>query len=155
MAAAALYLGLIEGHEEIAAYVRSALAPAEDRTLAGCWPRMKRYHRQAIRAGLAAPEPAPGFLAKVLALAQAALARRGYGEERMLTPLWQRLEQRENPAQRARRIFAEEGVEGLIALSDVERFLRERYGRRPPHSPSFGPAGGDRRGRAHLPRAGA
>ena len=54
------------------------------------------------RDGLVAPEPAHGFLAEVLALAAA--ARRGYGEERILARLWQRLEQKENPAQRARRV---------------------------------------------------
>ena len=53
------------------------------------------------------------------------LARRGYGEERTLTPLWQRLEQKENPVQRARRrVFAQEGVEGLINASDVGSYLR-------------------------------
>ena len=112
MAAAALYLGLVEGHAQITEYVQTALAPPRGQNevltpLSGCWPRMKQYHHQAVRAGLAAgtaraaPEPAPGFLAEVLALAESALARRGYGEERMLTPLWQRLEQKENPAQRA------------------------------------------------------
>ena len=73
---------------------------------------------------MAAPEPAHGFLAEVLALAEAALARRGYGEERMLAPLWQRLEKRENPGLRVRRVFTEEG--GLIEFSDVERNFRER-----------------------------
>ena len=115
MAAAALYLGLVEGHKQIDEYVQAALAPAEERTLAGCWPRMKQYHHQVIRAGLAAPEPAPRFLAEVLALAEAALALRGYGEERMLIPLWQRMEQKENPAQRAGRVFAEEGLKGLLS----------------------------------------
>ena len=138
MAAAALYLGLVEGHEEIAEYVQTTLAPASGQNevltphsspltpLSGCWPRMKQYHHQVVRAGLAAPEPAPGFLSEVLALAAAALARRGYGEERMLTPLWQRLEQKENPGQRARRVFKAEGVEGLIEVSDIESYLRER-----------------------------
>ena len=114
MAAAALYTGLVEGHRQIAEFVQAALAPPQEQTLSGCWPRMEQYHRQVIRAGLAAPEPAPGFLAEILALTEAALASRGYGEERMLAPLWQRLAQKENPAQRARRIFAEEGLEGLI-----------------------------------------
>ena len=138
MAAAALYLGLVEGHAQITDYIQTALAPASGQNevltphsspltpLSGCWPRMKQYHHQAVRAGLAAPEPAPGFLAEILALAAAALARRGYGEERMLTPLWQRLEQRENPGQRARRVYAKEGLEGLIELSDIESYLRER-----------------------------
>ena len=86
MAAAALYTGLVEGHRQIAEYVQAALAPPQEQTLSGCWPRMEQYHRQVIRAGLAAPEPAPGFLAEILALTEAALARRGYGEERMLRP---------------------------------------------------------------------
>ena len=131
MAAAALYLGLVEGHEQITDYIQTALAPASGQNevltpLSGCWPRMKQYHHQTVRAGLAAPEPAPGFLAEILALAAAALARRGYGEERMLTPLWQRLEQRENPAQRARRVYAKEGLGGLIEASDLESYLGER-----------------------------
>ncbi len=131
MAAAALYLGLVEGREEIAAYVEAALAPAgeekeDSAPLSACWPRMKHYHEQVIRAGLAAPEPAPGFLAEVLALAEAALARRGYGEERMLTSLWKRLERRENPGQRVRRVFKAEGVEGLMEVADVVSCFRER-----------------------------
>ena len=138
MAAAALYLGLVEGHAQITDYIQTALAPPRGQNevltphsspltpLSGCWPRMKQYHHQVVRAGLAAPEPAPGFLAEVLALAAAALARRGYGEERMLTPLWQRLEQRENPGQRARRVFKAEGLEGLIEASDIESYLGER-----------------------------
>lgn len=130
MAATALYLGLVEGREEITDYMQSALAPAgEERgnpdPMSASWSRLREYHHEAVRAGLAAPEPAPDFLADILELVAAALLRRGYGEERMLTPLWQRLEQRENPAQRVRRVFAEEGLEGLIKSSDLENYLRE------------------------------
>ena len=124
MAAAALYLGLVEGHEQITDYVQTALAPPHGQNevltpLSGCWPRMKQYHEQVIRAGLAAPEPAPGFLAEILALAEAALARRGYGEERMLTPLWQRLEQKENPGPAGAAGLREGGVGGLIEASEL------------------------------------
>ena len=137
MAATALYLGLVEGREQITDYLRAALAPtgeeraerSEERVnpapLSECWPRMRQYHEQVVRAGLAAPEPASEFLAEVLGLVAAALARRGYGEERMLGPLWRRLERRENPAQRVRRVFAEEGLEGLIENSDMVNYLRE------------------------------
>ena len=86
---------------------------------------MRQYHERVVRAGLAAPEPVPGFLAGVLGLAEAALARRGCGEEGMLAPLWQRLERRENPAQRVQRVFAEEGLEGLLAFSDLENHVKE------------------------------
>lgn len=130
MAATALYLGLVEGREEITDYAQGAIAPAgEERgksiPLAECWPRMKQYHEQVVRAGLGAPEPVPGFLADILELVAAALARRGYGEEQMLAPLWQRLEKKENPAQRVCRVFAEEGLGGLIGFSDLESYLSE------------------------------
>ncbi len=130
LAATALYLGLVEGREQITDYMKTALAPAGEESvsldpLAECWPRMQQYHEQVVRAGLAAPEPVPGFLADILELVAAAFARRGYGEESMLAPLWQRLERRENPAQRVRRVFAEKGLEGLIEFSDLVNYLRE------------------------------
>ena len=134
MAATALYLGLVEGREEITDCMQSAFAPkgeervkrSEERVnpdpLSASWSCMREYHHEAVRAGLAAPEPASGFLAEVLGLAAAALARRGYGEESMLAPLWRRLERRENPAQRVQRVFAEKGLEGLLEFSDLESY---------------------------------
>ena len=58
MAAAALYLGLVEGREQITDYIQTALAPAGEEKedcapLSACWPRMKQYHERVIRAGLA------------------------------------------------------------------------------------------------------
>jgi len=137
MAATALYLGLVEGREQITDYLQMTLAPAgKERVerseegvmstpLSECWPRMRQYHEQVVRAGLAAPEPVPGFLADILELVAAALARRGNHEEGMLAPLWQRLERRENPAQGVQQVFAEEGLEGLIESSNLENYLRE------------------------------
>ena len=127
MAATALYLGLVEGREQITDYLQTALAPAgEERgnpdPMSASWSRLREYHYEAVRAGLAAPEPVPGFLADILELVAAALARRGYGEEGMLAPLWQRLERRENPAQGVRRVFAEKGLEGLIEFTDLESY---------------------------------
>lgn len=119
MAAAALYLALVEARHEIEEYVQSALAPAPARSLAACWPPMQQYHRQVVRHGLDSPAPAPAFLAEILALAQAALARRGHGEERMIAPLQLRLAQKENPAQRAKRVFAQHGLEGLLDASAI------------------------------------
>jgi len=127
MAATALYLGLVEGREQITDYLQTTFAPAgEERgnpdPMSASWSRLREYHHEAVHAGLAAPEPAPGFLADILGLVAAALARRGYGEEGMLAPLWQRLERKENPAQRVRRVFAEEGLEGLIEFTDLESY---------------------------------
>ncbi len=137
MAATALYLGLVEGRGEITDYLQTTLAltdeerveRSEERVnpapLSECWTSMRQYHEQVVRAGLAAPEPVPGFLTDILELVAAALARRGYGEEQMLAPLWQRLEKKENPAQRVCRVFAEEGLGGLIGFSDLESYLSE------------------------------
>ncbi|MBW7882185.1 MAG: hypothetical protein H3C34_06050 [Caldilineaceae bacterium] len=107
MAVAALNLGLVEAAPAITTYVRAALG--ED-----YWDQMRRYHAQTIRHGLTAPQPAPDFLLRILALAEEALQARGFGEERLLAPLWRRLERRMNPAQQIRLIFRSDGLAGLL-----------------------------------------
>ena len=57
MAATALYLGLVEGREELTDYIQTALAPTDGESvnpvpLSECWPRMRQYHEQVVRAGL-------------------------------------------------------------------------------------------------------
>ncbi len=122
MAAAALNLGLIEGEPAIHPMIVDVLGETY-------WAQMQTYHQQAIRYGLDAPRPAPDFLEHILTLAEAALTARGFGEERLLTPLWLRLERRQNPAQRARLIFRREGMAGLlnhttIRPGDVKQIFR-------------------------------
>lgn len=112
MAATALGVGLIEASEEIDAYVRDALGPAY-------WPTMQTYHRQTIRSGLSAPQPAPNFLKQIVEMANAGLQRRGLGEERLLLPLYQRLERRLNPAQRSRYYFQSDGIAGLLRRTAI------------------------------------
>jgi gamma-glutamylcysteine synthetase len=112
MAAAALGVGLIEAHVPIGEYVAATLGGEY-------WPIMAGWHRQVIRNGLAAAQPAPGFLGQVLNLANQGLARRGHGEEQLLAPLYTRLERMENPAQRARRVFATDGMAGLLSLTMI------------------------------------
>ncbi len=107
MAVSALGLGLIEAAGEIQVYVEERLGPEY-------WPIMQTYHAQSIRHGLRAPEPAPDFLARVLALAEEGLRRRGLGEEQLLSPLWRRLDRRLNPAQQARAIYRADGMAGLL-----------------------------------------
>ena len=114
MAASALMLGLVEAATEIAAYVAAALGT-------DYWERMRVYHQQAIRHGLAAPQPAPGFLQHLLKLARAALERRGFGEETLLPVLQRRLERGMNPAQRVRAVFASDGMAGLLAYATIQR----------------------------------
>ncbi|MFM7581907.1 MAG: hypothetical protein ACKO9F_04180, partial [Caldilinea sp.] len=107
MAVAALNLGLVEAASAVSALIVETLG--ED-----YWEKMRLYHQQVIRYGLDAPQPAPQLLQRVLALAEEALAGRGRGEERLLSPLWRRVERRQNPAQRARIVFRQDGIRGLL-----------------------------------------
>lgn len=61
-----------------------------------------------------AKEPWPGFLASLVELAETGLRRRALGEERLLDPIRGRLERREGPADRARRLFAQGGIPALV-----------------------------------------
>lgn len=107
MAVAALVLGLVEAWQPIESYVRDALGNVY-------WEMMRVYHRQAIHHGLAAPQPAPDFLATVVDLARRGLIARGFGEETLLVPILRRLERGMNPAQQARHIFRSDGLAGLL-----------------------------------------
>jgi len=112
MAAAALTVGLVEAAAQVDEYVQSELGTEY-------WERMLLYHQQAIRHGLAAPQPAPNFLGQLIALAQIALEQRGYGEEALLTPIHDRLFRGQNPAQRARQVFMVDGLQGLLRYSAI------------------------------------
>jgi gamma-glutamylcysteine synthetase len=107
MAVAALNLGLVEAASTVSALIVEALG--ED-----YWEKMRLYHQQVVRYGLDAPQPAPQLLQRALALAEEALAARRRGEERLLSPLWRRVERRQNPAQRARIVFRQDGIQGLL-----------------------------------------
>ena len=93
-------------------YVQAALG--ED-----YWNLMRTYHRQVIDKGLLAPQPAPDFLRQIVALAEQGLRQRGQGEESWLQPLYDRLDRRLNPAQRARRIFQTDGMTGLLRYTAI------------------------------------
>jgi hypothetical protein len=107
MAAAALYLGIVEAADQIEPYLHANLGKQS-------WDALKHYHAEAMRYGLAAPQPLPDFLATMLGFAEDALRRRNYGEEILLQPLWDRLNAKENPAQRAKKIFARAGMDGIV-----------------------------------------
>ncbi|MEX1018209.1 MAG: glutamate-cysteine ligase family protein [Litorilinea sp.] len=112
MAAMALSLGLIEANGPISDYLVDALGP-------DFWHVMRSFHSQAIARGLQAPQPVPDFLQTVVELAEAGLRARGQGEEEFFAPIRRRLERRENPAQRARRVFQVDGLTGLLALTAI------------------------------------
>ena len=112
MAAAALTLGLAEASLPIFAYIQDVLG--ED-----YWGRMRTYHQQAIRYGLRAPQPAPGFLEYIVAQAEDGLRQRGFGEESLLAPIHSRLDRHQNPAQRARAIFQADGMAAMIEAATI------------------------------------
>jgi len=119
MSAAALGVGLLEARSEIEAYIGDALGEGSGAYGEPAWEAMRLWHRQVIRNGLDAPQPAPGFLARLLALAEEGLRQRGMGEEGLLAPLYSRLERGENPAQRARRVYRSDGMAALLALVTI------------------------------------
>jgi len=112
MAAMSLSVGLIEAATEIDAYIQGVLG-------GNYWSIMRTYHQQAIRFGLAAPQPAPRFLETIVELATIGLQQRGHGEERFMAPLVNRLDRRLNPAQRVRRIFDLDGMAGLLTHASI------------------------------------
>lgn len=107
LAANALILGLVESLPHVAAYFMEVLGPDP-------WPPMIEYRRSVIREGLAATEPAPGLVRKVVALSERGLASRGRGEDKLLAPIWTRLEQRASPAVRAREMVERDGIAALL-----------------------------------------
>ncbi len=106
-AAAALQLALVEAG--------AALDPLL--AFPAPWPTMRRWHHAAVREGLAAEEPRPGFLRDVLGACAEALRARGRGEEAYLAPLWTRLERRANPAQESRALWLKDPEAALQALA--------------------------------------
>jgi hypothetical protein len=75
---------------------------------------MLAYRRAAVRDGLAAREPATNFLAGLIAIAEDGLRRRGRSEEKLLAPIWNRLDRRRSPGQEAKRMLHQRGMDRLI-----------------------------------------
>jgi len=104
-AAAALATGLAEAHREASALLED-LAPDP-------WPALLAFRGRAVRDGVRAVEPVPGFLAHAVDLAEAGLRVRGFGEEPLLEPLRERLDRGGGPADDARRLARESGAQAL------------------------------------------
>jgi gamma-glutamylcysteine synthetase len=108
-AAAALSLGLASAPDEVLELVGPS------------WPASLRYRADAVRRGMQADEPRPGFLADLVSAAKRGLGMRGLGEERHLVEIRDRLERRRGPADDAGAAFARAGAHALVA----ERALGE------------------------------
>ncbi len=103
----ALALGLVEAADEAASFFESELG--ED-----YWNALLCYREGAVRQGLGAQEPVPGFLGTLLGLAERGLKRRGRDEEVFLAPAFEWLGRRSGPVSRARAAFERRGAEGLL-----------------------------------------
>ncbi len=111
-AAAALELGLAEAWRDVSELLQDLLGP-------GWWASMLAYRARAVREGLRAPEPVPGLLAELLDLAEAGLRRRGFGEERALDEVRDRLDRRQAPADLARRVGSRSTAAGVVRLTQL------------------------------------
>lgn len=105
----ALSLGIVEAREEVLALA------AEVR-----WPALLAYRERAVRDGLRAIEPVPGFLVTLLDVAERGLRSRGLGEERYLDELRERVEHRRGPADDARDAFRAGGVRALVDAAAID-----------------------------------
>jgi glutamate--cysteine ligase len=106
-APSALAVGLGEALPEASGTVEEMLGR-------GAWPRLLGYRAAAVRLGIRAPEPAPGFLDALLDVAEGGLKARGYGEETLLEPLRERVASRSGPADLARGLMGAGGITALI-----------------------------------------
>lgn len=109
---AALALGWVEALGELRGFLHE--------TLRDPWAALRRYRRTAIEHGLRAAEPAPGFVAQTLRIAEGGLRRRGRGEEDFLRPLWERVAQRATPGDHARAVVRSQGMGALIRAAAIE-----------------------------------
>ncbi|MEZ4862121.1 MAG: glutamate-cysteine ligase family protein [Caldilineaceae bacterium] len=112
MAAMALAVGLMEAAPAIDGYIQNVLGERY-------WSILRTYHQQVTRVGLTAPQPAPDFLPTMVDFATQGLARRGHGEEVLLTPIENRLLRRQNPGQRARQVYDLDGMAGLLDYATI------------------------------------
>lgn len=114
LAANALILGWVESLPRLAAYFREVLGD-------NAWEVMRMYRRAAVREGLQASEPAEDFVRDVLRISEEGLKNRGRGEEKFIEPIWERLERKESPGMKMRRVFETNGMERLLKELMIER----------------------------------
>ena len=103
-APSAISLGLVENAPLIDAWLKDRVE----------WEQLLDYRMRAIRKGLRAEQPFPGFLREVLELAEAGLTQRGLGEESYMEDAWERLERGRCPADDALDLVAAQGFDGLV-----------------------------------------
>jgi glutamate--cysteine ligase len=103
---AALTLGLV-----------SAASEANEEISSADWDRLREMREAACRHGLhgrVGSDRVADLAGVMLELAHLGLRRRGLGEERFLSPLYERLEHKTNPADETAQIFRAGGITSLL-----------------------------------------
>jgi len=125
--AAALGLGIVEAHQELAPFLASFNGNTSNESnpvnnassddgafgLRGVWPELQQLHHRACESGLADGKVRT-LAAGVLERASEGLQRRGLGEEKYLAPLYARIEAKANPGQVAQDMLAKDGMGALL-----------------------------------------
>jgi gamma-glutamylcysteine synthetase len=119
MSATALGLAMVQGHHELAELLMDELGPNP-------WQVTRPWHEAVIEQGLAAPEPRPGLMGRLLEICRSALDGRGLDEARYLDPLFARLEAQQNPAQAARSKLEHSGMGTLLSDMHIRRAEAQR-----------------------------
>uniref|UniRef100_A0A7S2SEH8 glutamate--cysteine ligase n=1 Tax=Rhizochromulina marina TaxID=1034831 RepID=A0A7S2SEH8_9STRA len=122
MVVAALSLGLVQSGPRLLPFLvpsyEAGASGAWHGALAGRWAHLQGLHHRAVTTGLEDDEVAELCKGILTACAQA-LEERGLGEEAFLEPLFQRVEERENPAQQLQRAMRDVGMKGVVDLTEI------------------------------------
>lgn len=117
LAVPALTLGLMEELGGVAAFLKEFT-----------WEELREARWEAIQKGLDARVgrfPIVFLCTEMVRLAEKGLKKRALGEEVFLAPLWERIAQRECPADETRRVYRGEEVEGLLKRYRWEEYFRD------------------------------
>lgn len=114
-ASSALYLGLIEGANDLYPLLSKAFEQSKDLYLNACLNGMAGIDSSVIY--------------QILKICSQSLRNRGRGEELLLDPMYKILADRENPGQKMRRIFQAKGLSEAINLckwteDDINNYLK-------------------------------
>jgi len=115
MCVAALNLGIVEGHKELAQLLQDQWGPCD---FAMMWEKLRQAGAESTRVGLHTPEW-QRLIATALQVCDAQLRKRGMGEEVYLEPLFYR----ENPGRKYAAYFKLHGLEEFIKLVSVNQFF--------------------------------
>jgi hypothetical protein len=125
MCVAALNLGIVEGHRELAQLLQQHWGPPSVGTRGVCdfaaiWEKMRQAGAESTRTGLLESPEWQRFIVAVLHVCVAQLRKRGMKEEVYLEPLLYR----EQPGRKYATYFKEQGLEAFVRLVSINQFFK-------------------------------